>query len=326
MLDAITDVQGINVGHWTDQDHGTGCTVVLCEDGAVGGVDVRGGAPGTRETDLLRPGHLVSKVHGVLLSGGSAYGLNAAAGVMRYLEKREIGFKLGSSLIPIVSAAILFDLGVVTGDVRPDAEQGYEACVAAASGPFSRGSVGAGTGATVGKMLGIDQSTKGGLGTASIRVARKWTVAALVAVNAFGDVIDPDSGVVIAGPRRADGRGFLRTNELMLQPRAAQSNAPFLTNTTLVVVATDAQLNTEETNLLAQAGHDGLARVVQPCHLLGDGDTVFALATGRKSGKAKLNPLLAAIPNVVARAVVDAVTQATGLGGIPSIHDVVPRT
>ena len=326
MLDAITDVQGIKVGHWTDQEHGTGCTVVLCEDGAVGGVDVRGGAPGTRETDLLRPGHLVSKVHGILLSGGSAYGLNAAAGVMRYLEKQESGFRLGPNLIPIVSAAILFDLGVITGDVRPDAEQGFEACVAAASGPFSRGSVGAGTGATVGKVLGLNQSTKGGLGTASVCVARKWTVAALVAVNAFGDVIDPDSGVVIAGPRRADDRGFLRTTELMLRPRTSQSSAPFLTNTTLVVVATDAKLNTEETNLLAQAGHDGLARAVQPCHLLGDGDTVFALATARKSGKAQLNPLLAAIPKVVARAVIDAVTQATGLGGVPSIHDVVSRT
>lgn len=319
MFNAITDVRGIRVGHTTLPGAATGCTVVLCDGGAVGGVDVRGSAPGTRETDLLRPGNLVQQVHGVLLSGGSAFGLDAAAGVMRYLEEQGVGFTAGQARVPIVPAAILFDLGVITHRVRPGPEEGYQACLNAASGAVAEGSVGAGTGATVGKTLGLARAAKGGVGTASLMVQDRWVVGALVAVNALGDVVDPETGQVLAGPRREDGQGFYRSTELIISGRH-EASARLPTNTSLVVVATDASLTKEQANKLAQMAHDGLALAIRPCHMMGDGDVAFALATGRVTEPVSMNALCAATVAVVARAVVRSVTQATALGGIPAVR------
>jgi len=328
---AITDVPGIRVGHYTDLEHATGCTVVLCGEGAVGGVDVRGGAPGTRETDLLRPGTLVERVHAVLLSGGSAYGLDAASGVMRYLEERDTGFHMGQAVVPIVPAAILFDLGLVTHKVRPGPEEGYRACEAATSDGVAEGSVGAGTGATVGKALGMERAVKGGLGTASRSLEGGLHVGAIVAVNALGSVVDPESGGVLAGPRREKGQGFQDTVTLMAQPgfhrqrqalrRKGEGAAQVPGNTTIGVVATNASLTKEQTNRLAQIGQDGLALAVRPCHTMADGDVVFALATGtveRSLERDEVTRLGAVATRVMAQAIARAITQATGVGGIPS--------
>lgn len=317
MHNAITDVTGVRVGHFTNREAATGCTVILCPDGAVGGVDVRGSAPGTRETDLMRPGNLVQQVHAILLSGGSAYGLDAASGVMRYLEERGCGFKIGDGVVPIVPAAILFDLGLVTHKVRPGPDDGYAACVNATDSPPAEGSVGAGTGATVGKALGRERSTKSGLGTSSINLG-DFTVGALAAVNAVGDVVDPDTGRVVAGPRDEDDRGFLRTTEILAKPQveADALNAP--TNTTLAVVATDASLNKEQANKLAQVGQDGLALAVRPSHMMSDGDVVFCIATGRSKAEVDMRRLCSAATTVVARAVVRGALMAEGLGGVPS--------
>ena len=281
MDNAITDVSGISVGHFTNREAATGCTVVLCPEGAVAGVDVRGSAPGTRETDLMRPGNLVQQVHAILLSGGSAFGLDAASGVMRYLEERGFGFKMGAGVVPIVPAAIIYDLGLVTHEVRPGAEDGYTACINATDDPPEEGSVGAGTGATVGKVLGRDRATKGGLGTSSIDLGG-ITVGALAVVNAIGDVVDPDTGRVVAGPRDEDNRGFLRTTDILTNPKSNIEPQSAPTNTTLAVVATNAALNKEQANKLAQMGHDGLALAVRPCHTMADGDVVFCLASGQQ--------------------------------------------
>ena len=318
---AITDVSGISVGHFTNSEAATGCTVVLCPEGAVGGVDVRGSAPGTRETDLMRPGNLVQQVHAILLSGGSAYGLDAASGVMRYLEENGFGFKMGAGVVPIVPAAIIFDLGLVTHEVRPGPDDGYTACVNATDGPPEEGSVGAGTGATVGKALGRDRSTKGGLGTASIDLG-DFTVGALAVVNAVGDVVDPDTGRVVAGPRDEDNRGFLRTTDILASPpvEAASLNTP--TNTTLAVVATNASLNKEQANKLAQMGHDGMALAVRPCHTMSDGDVVFCIATGRSEAEVDMRRLCSAATLAVAQALVRGALMAKGLGGVPSASEI----
>ena len=321
---AITDVPGIRVGHYTDLEHATGCTVVLCGEGAVGGVDVRGGAPGTRETDLLRPGTLVERVHAVLLSGGSAYGLDAASGVMRYLEEQDTGFRIGQAVVPIVPAAILFDLGLVTHTVRPGPEEGYRACEAATSDGVAEGSVGAGTGATVGKALGMERAVKGGLGTASLSLEGGLHVGAIVAVNALGSVVDPENGGVLAGPRQEDSQGFHDTVTLMAQPgfrRKGEGEAQTAGNTTIGVVATNASLTKEQTNRLAQMGQDGLALAIRPCHTMADGDVVFALATGtaeRLLPGVEITRLGAVATRVMAQAITRAITQATGVGGIPS--------
>ena len=241
LRDGITDVPGIRVGHWTDRRAATGCTVVLCEKGAVGGVDVRGGAPGTRETDLLRPGTLVQGIHAVLLTGGSAWGLDAASGVMRYLEERGVGWAFGAGPVPVVAGAVLYDLRLGRGDVRPDAEAGYRACRAARTGAVAQGSVGAGTGATVGKALGMERCLKGGLGTASeamLSAAGDLVVGALVAVNCFGEVVDPASGQVIAGPR-AEGGGFVSTVDILRGDEKAPWGGE---STTLGVIVTNARL------------------------------------------------------------------------------------
>ncbi|MFH0844267.1 MAG: P1 family peptidase [Pseudomonadota bacterium] len=321
MYHAITDIEGIEVGHWSNLEAGTGCTVVLCKQGAVGGVDVRGSAPGTRETDLMRPMNLVQKVHAVILSGGSAFGLDAAGGVMRWLEERGIGFDVGLGVVPIVAAAVLFDLNIGQFHVRPGPEEGYAACEAADAGPVSEGSIGAGTGATVGKIMGPSFATKGGVGTAARRIGGGVTVGALVAVNAYGDIIDPSSGKIIAGARDPQSGGFLNTVERM-QMESGQTGFGFPSNTTLSVIATDAVLSKEESNKLAQMAHDGLARAIQPIHTLLDGDTVFALATGKRTdSKVDLTVLGTVGARVVSEAVIRAVRQAASLYGIPSVRD-----
>ncbi|MSQ21888.1 MAG: peptidase S58 family protein [Dehalococcoidia bacterium] len=323
---AITHVQGIEVGHYTDLEHATGCTVVLCRGGAVGGVDIRGSAPGTRETDLLRPGNLVEHIHAIVLSGGSAYGLDAASGVMRYLEERGIGFRMGDIVVPIVPAAILYDLGLVTSKVRPGPQEGYRACEAASAGLVAEGSVGAGTGATVGKALGMSRAVKGGLGTASADLGDGLIVGAIAAVNAAGSVVDPETGRIIAGPRQEDNRGYHNTVELMAQPgfRRPQAAAEARVNTTLGVIATNAPLTKEQANKLAERGQDGLALAIRPCHTMGDGDAVFSLATGTWEGtvdRALLTRLGAVAAQVMSLAILRAVTQATGLGGVPSVQE-----
>ena len=321
MHNAITDVSGISVGHFTNSEAATGCTVVLCPEGAVGGVDVRGSAPGTRETDLMRPGNLVQQVHAILLSGGSAYGLDAASGVMRYLEENGLGFKMGVGVVPIVPAAIIFDLGLVTHEVRPGPDDGYAACVNATDSPPEEGSVGAGTGATVGKALGRDRSTKGGLGTASIDLG-DFTVGALAVVNAVGDVVDPDTGRVVAGPRNEDNRGFLRTTDILASPPIEVDSLNTPTNTTLAVVATNASLNKEQANKLAQMGHDGMALAVRPCHTMSDGDVVFCIATGRSEAEVDMRRLCSAATLAVAQALVRGALMAKGLGGVPSASEI----
>ncbi len=312
MYDAITDVSGIKVGHWTDKKAATGCTVVLCELGAVAGVDVRGSAPGTRETDLLNPLHMVEQVNAVLLSGGSAFGLDAAGGVMRYLEERGYGHETEVARVPIVPAAILFDLSIGDPKARPGAEQGYQACLAATSGEVEEGTVGAGTGARVGKFLGTKQATKSGIGTTSEQISAGVIVGAIVAVNAIGDIVDPETGKIIAGPRRVDGRGFLNTSEMLKRGQVAEH----LSSTTIGVVATDARLSKAQATKVAQMAHDGLARAIRPVHTMFDGDTIFALSLGDKQADVSLVGLVAA--EVIARAIVRAVTQAEGLHGIPA--------
>jgi L-aminopeptidase/D-esterase-like protein len=314
MYDDITDIPGIRVGHDTNLEAGTGCTVVLCDRLAIGGVDVRGGAPATRETDLLRPMHLVQQVHAILLSGGSAFGLEATGGVMRYLEERGIGLETGVARVPIVPAAAIFDLALGSATVRPDASAGYRACEQASSGPIAQGSVGVGTGATIGKLFDPTQSMKGGLGSASMKLADGTLVGALVVVNAVGDIFDPQTGQRVAGELHSPGE-------------EAQVSNPF-GNSTIAVVATNATLSKEWTNKIAQMAHDGLAQAIRPVHTLFDGDTVFALALGSEA-QAHSDPALlsgqvsaigAAIVTTLARAVVKAVRNATPLYGIPAVQ------
>ena len=317
---AITDVAGIEVGHTTDIEHGSGCTVVLCRDGAIGGVDVRGSAPGTRETDLLRPTNHVSEVHAVVLSGGSAFGLDSASGVVRYLAERDIGYRAGAVTVPIVPAAILFDIGIAKHGVHPQAEDGYAACLNAGNGVVAEGSVGAGTGATVAKTQGLDRAIKGGIGTASLDLGNGNKVGAIIAVNAVGGVYDPDKGDLVAGPRNDHG-GLEDPMETLLSGDDAAVPPPFGTNTTIGVVATNATLTKEEANKLAAIAHDGLALAVRPAHTMRDGDTIFAVATGTEAGMADMLRLGAAAVTCVSEAIVRGVRRATGLEGIPSIGE-----
>jgi len=317
--DAITSIPGLRVGHWTDRRAATGCTVVICEGGAVAATDVRGGAPGTRETDLLRPGNLVERIHAVLLSGGSAFGLDAAAGVMRYLEEEGVGLPTPGGLVPIVVGAVLYDLSIGRPDVRPDAAAGYAACRAAKGGRVSQGSVGAGSGATVGKALGMERAVKGGIGSASERAAGEIIVGALVAVNCLGEIVDPDSGRVLAGPRDEEG-GFLSTLDVLRgRPVAALSGG--FTNSTIGVVATNARLSREQAYRLAVMAHDGLSRTVRPAHTPVDGDAFFALATGAAEAPVDLIVLGALAARAVERAILRAVREARGLAGVPSLTE-----
>jgi L-aminopeptidase/D-esterase-like protein len=319
---SITDVTGILAGHAQDLQAITGCTVVLCKEGAVGGVSQYGGAPGTRETDLLRPLHMVEKVHAVLLAGGSAYGLDAASGVMAYLEEQRVGFDAGVARVPIVPAAILFDLAIGSASVRPDAKMGRAACEAATDGPIEQGSVGAGTGACVGSIFGPSFQMKGGIGTASIDLGGGLIVGALIAVNCFGDVVDPSSGRIIAGARKPPkGETFADTLET-LRSFAGKTVMRFAArNTVIGVVATNAKLNKEQTNKVAQMAQDGIARAVRPAHTMFDGDTLFALATGKKS--ADVNLIGAYAAEAVAQAIVNGVRMASSLGGRPAVQDFV---
>ena len=279
----LTAVAGLKVGHVQVAGRPTGCTVVLAEGGAVGGVDVRGSAPGTRETDLLNPINTVEKVHAVVLSGGSAFGLDTASGVMRYLDEHEIGFATGFGKVPIVPAAVLFDLNVGDPKIRPTADCGYRASVAASSGVVAEGNVGAGSGATVGKLAGAARAMRGGLGTASITTPGGLVVAALIVVNAVGDVIDPATGRVIAGVRTPDGK-HLADARVLLRLGGLTPATSFGRNTTIGVVATNAALTKAQATKMAQMAHDGLARTISPAHTPFDGDTIFALSTGTRKG------------------------------------------
>ena len=310
-LSSISDVAGLEIGHETDTRRPTGCTVVIARDGAVAGVDVRGAAPGTRETDLLAPGNLVERVHAIVLAGGSAWGLDAASGVVRWLEQQGVGMVVGPARLPIVPGAVLFDLLLGDASIRPDADSGYRACQAASRQPPAEGNVGAGAGAAVGKIFGIARAMKGGIGTASVTVDGV-TVAALIACNALGDVIDPETAQVIAGARSADGKRLLDSRRALL---AGQAPQPLIagTNTTIGVIATDAVITRLQATRLAQMGHDGLARSINPVHTMLDGDTLFALGTGASGRSAAMMTLGMMAAEATARAVARAVRAAQGI-------------
>ena len=314
---SITEVAGIEVGHFTDPRRPTGCTVIIARDGAVAGVDVRGAAPGTRETDLLHPSNLIEQIHAITLSGGSAWGLDAAGGAMQWLEENGIGLAVHYGLVPIVPAAVLFDLPVGDSSIRPSAAAGYAACAAASRNPPAEGNVGAGAGALVGKIFGIDRAMKGGIGSASVTV-NGVTIGAIVACNALGDVVDPATGKVIAGVRTSTHElSLLDSRQALL---AGHAPTPVLagTNTTLGVVATDAILTKAQAHRLAQVAHDGLARSINPVHTMSDGDTMFAMGTGKSGKTLGMTTLATAAAEVTARAVVRAIRAARGItqGGV----------
>lgn len=319
-LDSITDIPGIRVGHWTNRRAATGCTVILCPpEGAVGGVDVRGGAPGTRETELLRPGTMAERANAILLTGGSAFGLDAASGVMHFLEEQGIGFRFGDACIPLVAGAVVFDLNIGSAKIRPGAEDGYRAARAAKGGMVAQGTVGAGTGCTVAKAAGLERALKGGLGTACERGQDGLLVGAIVAVNAGGEILDAQRGRVIAGPRADTPGAFLDTIELL---RSRSNAARPGENTTNACVATNARLTKEQTNRLATASHDGIARAVRPAHTISDGDTVFALSTGEvEIDMWRTHTVEALAARAVERAIARAVLMATGLAGVPSAQE-----
>jgi L-aminopeptidase/D-esterase-like protein len=306
-------IKGLEIGHFTHPQRLTGCTVILARQGATAAVDVRGAAPGTRETDLLEPSNTVDQVQAIVLSGGSAFGLDAASGVMRWLNERNIGFQTPFGCVPIVPAAVLFDLSVVrAGDdasIRPDAHAGYAACDAASAALPEQGNVGAGAGATVGKLFGLERSMKGGIGYASVTVGN-WEVAALIACNAIGDVIDPATGTVLAGARTSDGKHLLDTQAALLQGTRLSQPIPG-TNTTIGAVLTNATLTKAQAKRLAMTAHDGLARTVRPAHTSLDGDTLFALATGTCNDAPDLLLLTAMSAEATARATLAAVRNAS---------------
>jgi len=312
MHDDITDIPGIRVGHYTNLEAATGCTIILCDTPAIGGVEVRGGAPATRETDLLQSHNLVEEVNAIVLTGGSAYGLDAASGVMRYLEEHGLGYDTGIARVPIVPAAAIFDLGCGSASIRPDAQAGYQACVQATSGPVSQGNVGAGTGATVGKMAGPAFMMKGGLGSASMLMSDGTLVGTLVVVNALGDIIDSDTRQIVAGARNPSGNGFLA--------------AGITANTTIAVVATTASLAKHQVNKIVQMAHNGIAQAIHPAHTMFDGDAIFGLAMGPKSqitsnstlAATQVSAIGAAAATTLARAIIKAVRNATELHGVPA--------
>ena len=320
MNQTITAVPGIEAGHYTDRQNATGCTVILCRQGAVGGVDVRGGSPGTRETDLLQPARRIDQLFAVSLSGGSAYGLDAASGVMAWLEQQGIGYRVSPGIIvPIVSSAIIYDLGLITSQVRPGPAEGRAACTAASRAPLPQGTIGAGAGATVAKTAGPHRAVKGGIGSAAIQFPNGITIAAAVTVNAIGGIWNHANGQLLAGPRRDDGGFDDPVAALLNGATPAPPTGPV--NTTIGVVATDARLDREQTNYLARVSHDGLAMTIRPCHTIRDGDTMFAMSTGQSKTPADLTALGAAAAEVTAQSVLQAIRRATGLGGIPAISE-----
>ena len=323
---SITDVIGIKVGHAGNITALTGCTVVICEKGAVAGVSQRGGAPGTRETDLLRPSHAVQKVHAVLLSGGSAFGLDAAGGVMQYLEEQKIGFQVGPTVVPIVPCAILYDLDYGDHTIRPDKEMGYQACVNATANPPHEGNVGAGTGASVGKILGNGQAMKSGIGSASIEIGNGLVIGAIIAVNAFGDIVE--NGQIIAGARtikkgpiRIGADNFFADTREVMQSFAGRQILSFASrqNTVIGVIATNADLSKEEANYIADIASNGISHVVRPAFTMFDGDTIFSLATGRI--KADVNLIAAYAPDIVAAAILNGVKTAESIEGLPAYSE-----
>ena len=324
LKNAITDVRGIEVGHAQDDEAMTGCTVILCRKGAVAGVDVRGGAPGTRETDLLSPINLVEKIHAVVLAGGSAFGLDAATGVMRYLEEKKIGFNTGAAKVPIVPSAILYDLNIGRADVRPDSAMGYRAAAAASSDAPIEGNAGAGMGASVGKMFGGSLAMKSGVGTAGMDIGGGVILGALVAVNAFGDVVDPQTGEILAGlrsgkvgPLRIGRKGYFADTLTMMKGAIGRGVLGLATraNTVIGVVATNAKLNKTQATKVAQIAQDGVARAIRPAHTMLDGDVLFALSTGAE--KADVSTIGAFAAEVMSQAIVRAVKRASPAGGLP---------
>jgi len=317
----LTAVPGIKVGHYTLTLRPTGCTVVLVEAGATAGVDVRGAAPATRDTDLLRPEKMVQQIHGIALSGGSLFGLSTVDGVLQFLSGKKIGLAFGGMRIPVVSGASIFDLGVGDAAVRPNGDCGRLAAVAASDAPVPEGSVGAGAGATLGKIAGMGRAMKSGVGSAALTLPDGLIVAALVVANPLGDVIDPDTGKVIAGVRTPDGQGLADARVLL------RSGAPIArtgNNSTIGVIATNARLTKAQATHLAQMGDDGYARAIWPIHTDADGDAVFALATGTMTGDVDMIRLGALAADVMATAVQRAATQATGLPGLPAVRDLRP--
>lgn len=320
----LTQVTGLRVGHHTLTERPTGCTVVLVDGaGAVGGISQRGAAPGTRETDLLDPLNMVERVNAIVLTGGSAYGLDAAQGVVRYLEERKVGYAIAGTVVPIVPAAVLMDLGF-GGDstIRPTADCGYRAATTASNGAVAEGNVGAGAGATVGKLLGRrERAMKAGIGSASISLSNGLVVGAIVAVNAVGDVIDPMTGMVVAGIRTDDGRRLADARVLLRSPRPAMTGPQPGANTTIALVATNARLSKAEVNRVALMADDGLSRAVVPSHTIADGDTVFSLATATWSGQADVTTIGALAAEALSEAIVRAAVHATSSGGLPAARD-----
>ena len=319
----LTAVPGVKVGHVTLRERPTGCTVVLVAAGAVAGVDVRGAAPGTRETDLLSPLNSIERVHAIVLSGGSAFGLDAASGTVRWLEEHGIGFDAGVARVPIVPAAVLFDLRVGDPAIRPTPDCGYGAAAAASTQPVPEGSVGAGAGATVGKLRGLQHAVKGGIGSAAIRLPGGLIVAAVAAANGIGDVIDPATGAIVAGARDDDGRTFVDARRLLrggFEPPWYDEPGR---NTTLGVIATNARLTKAEATKVAGMAHDGLARTIAPVHTPSDGDTIFALATGAYEREASVFTVGALAADAMAEAVLRAVREATSAGGVPAARDLI---
>jgi L-aminopeptidase/D-esterase-like protein len=330
ITDSITDIPGILVGHAQDNTALTGCTVVICERGATGGVDQRGGAPGTRETDALRPMHLVEKAHAVMLAGGSAFGLDAATGAMRYLEEKGIGYRTMAGNVPIVASAILYDLALGSARVRPDAEMGYRACAAATRQPPAEGNAGAGCGCSVGKIFGMSGAMKSGIGTASLDCGGGIMVGALIAVNAFGDVVNDTDGAILAGARSIRkgivrlGKNVPLANTMVVMrtlPGRLILKAAGGGNTVIGVVATNARLSKDGANKMAQMAQDGIARTIRPAHSMLDGDTIFTLATGSRAADATLVGAFAA--EAVSRAIVKAVRAARSAGGLPAADDLL---
>jgi L-aminopeptidase/D-esterase-like protein len=319
----LTAVAGLRVGQYTLTERPTGCTVVVVDgDGAIGSYAQRGGAPGTRDTELLNPVNSVEQINGIFLSGGSAYGTSVADGVVRYFEEKKTGYRIAGTVVPIVPGAILMDLGFGGNSaIRPGADCGYRAASTATNGPIAEGNVGAGAGATVGKLGGGARAMKGGIGTAATVLPNGLVVAALVAVNAVGDVVDHATGAIVAGVRTEDGKRLADARVLLRSPQPA-ANAPAAgANTTIAVVATNARLTKVQASRMALMADDGLARAINPAHTPADGDTVFALATGRWQGQADVLTIGALAAEVLSEAIVRAVTQATASGGLPSARD-----
>ena len=321
---SLTAVAGIRVGHFTLSERPTGCTVVVVDgDGAIGGYAQRGGAPGTRDADLLNPLNTVEQVNAVFLTGGSAYGISVGDGVMRYLEEKKTGFKIAGTVVPIVPGAVLMDLGFGgSSNIRPNAECGYRAASTASDGPVAEGNIGAGAGSTVGKLSGNrDRAMKAGVGSSAIVLPNGLVVAALVAVNAVGDIVDPATGAVVAGVRTEDGKRLADARLLIRSPKPSANTAAPGANTTIAVVATNAKLTKVQASRMALMADDGLARAINPAHTPADGDTVFALATGRWDGQVDVGTIGALAAEVLSEAIVRAATQATASGGLPSARD-----